>query len=186
MMGNNKLKDIKKNRLIIFDLDDCLVKTDAKIKIINPSTRKIIKELTPEEFNYFTNHNDYVLNFDDFESPEILRQGKFIHEIFGKLKRYYSDGVPVAILTARSSSELVRGFFLENGIDIHPDLVIAINDPMYDYEGTIAEMKKQAIIDFIDDGYTDLVFFDDNEDNLRLAKQVTGYKNANIEIIQVG
>jgi hypothetical protein len=56
---------------------------------------------------------------------------------------------------------------------------------MYDYEGTIAEMKKQAIIDFIDDGYTDLVFFDDNEDNLRLAKQATGYKNANIEIIQV-
>jgi len=185
MMENKKLRDIKKNRLIIFDLDDCLVKTDAKIKIINPSTREVIKELTPEEFNYFSNHNNYVLNFDDFESPEILRQGKFIHEIFGKLKNYYSDGVPVAILTARSSSELVRGFFLENGIDIHPDLVIAINDPMYDYEGTIAEMKKQAIVDFIDDGYTDLVFFDDNEDNLRLAKQVTGYKNANIEIIQV-
>ena len=185
MMGNNKLKDIRKNRLIIFDLDDCLVRTEAKIKIINPKTREVMKELTPEEFNYYANHGNYVLNFDDFESPEILRQGKFIHEIFEKLKSYYSDGVPVAILTARSSSELVRGFFLENGIDIHPDLVIAINDPMYDYEGTIAEMKKQAIIDFIDDGYTDLVFFDDNEDNLRLAKQVTGYKNANIEIIQV-
>ena len=68
MIGSNKLKDIRKNRLIIFDLDDCLVKTDAKIKIINPKTREVIKELTPEEFNYFTNHSDYVLNFDDFEN----------------------------------------------------------------------------------------------------------------------
>lgn len=180
-----KLKDIKGNKLVIFDLDDTIIKTDAKIKIIDRKTGVIIRELSPDEFNLFRTKPTHVFDFDDFNCPEILRQGKFIFCVFDRLKGYYNSGVPVAILTARSSSAMVREFFLENGIDIHPDLVIAVNDPMYDYTGSVAEMKKQAIKEFIDDGYTDLIFFDDNEDNLRLAKEAEGYKGSNIEIIKV-
>lgn len=180
-----KLKDIRGNRLIIFDLDDTLIKTDAKIKVLNHKTKRVICELTPEQFNKFEHGPHHVLNFDDFESPEILREGKFIHSIFTKLKYYYRRGVPVSIVTARSSSELVRDFFLENGIDIHPDLVIAINDPIYGYTGTISERKQRAITELVDLGYTDLVFFDDNEDNLRLAKDVEGYRGANIKLVKV-
>lgn len=180
-----KLKDIKSNKLVIFDLDDTIIRTDAKIKIIDRKTGVIIRELSPEEFNLFRTKSTHILDFDDFNCPEILRQGKFIFYVFDRLKEYYNSGVPVAILTARSSSEMVREFFLENGIDIHPDLVIAINDPMYDYTGSVAEMKKQAIKEFIDDGYTDLIFFDDSEDNLRLAKETEGYKGSSIEIIKV-
>ena len=33
------------NRLVIFDLDDTLVTTDAKIKIVDRHTGKIIKEI---------------------------------------------------------------------------------------------------------------------------------------------
>lgn len=185
MENKFKLKDIKKDRLIIFDLDDTLIKTDAKIKVLNHRTKKIICELTPEQFNRFEHGPHHVLNFDDFDSPEILREGKFIHSIFSKLKYYYKKGVPVSIVTARSSSELVREFFLENGIDIHQDLVIAINDPIYGYAGSISERKQKAITELIDAGYTDLVFFDDNEDNLRLAKDVEGYKGATIKLVKV-
>lgn len=174
------------NKLVIFDLDDTLVKTDAKIKIVDRHTGKEIKEMTPEEFNSFEgNSKKYVLNFDDFASPEILRQGKFIHNIFNKLKSYYKKGIPVAIVTARSSSDLVRDFFLDHGIDIHPQLVIAINDPQYEYVGTIAQRKKQAIQDLVDLGFKRLTFFDDNEENLRLAKQVEGYKDSKIKLIKV-
>jgi hypothetical protein len=94
-------------------------------------------------------------------------------------------GIPVSIVTARSSSEMVRDFFLSRSIDIHPDLVIAINDPEEELEGNIAERKKMAIRRLIDDGYTNLIFFDDNEDNLRLAKDLIGYKNSRIKLIQV-
>jgi hypothetical protein len=180
-----KLKDIKGSKLIIFDLDDTLIKTDAKIKILNRKTKKIIGELTPEEFNEFEQKPHHSLNFDDFECPEILRTGRFIHSIFNKLKSYYKRGIPVSIVTARSSSALVRDFFLENGIDIHPDLVIAINDPLFGYAGNIAERKQKAITCLIDSGYTDLVFFDDNDDNLRLAKDVEGYKGSRIKLIRV-
>ena len=174
------------NRLVIFDLDDTLVTTDAKIKIVDRHTGKIIKEMTPQEFNSFESKSKrHVLNFEDFLSPEILRQGKFIHEIFTKLKNYYKRGIPVSIVTARSSSDLVRNFFLEHGIDIHPQLVIAINDPKYGYEGSIAQRKKKAIEDLIDLGFKHLTFFDDSEDNLRLAKQAEGYKGATIKLIKV-
>ena len=66
MNSNFKLKDIKKDRLIIFDLDDTLIKTDAKVKVLNHRTKKIICELTPCEFNEFKKEKHHVLNFDDF------------------------------------------------------------------------------------------------------------------------
>jgi len=180
-----KLKDIKGDKIIIFDLDDTLVRTDAKIRILDAKTHEIIKELTPEQFNNFVKKKNHVMDFDDFDSPALLRQGKVIHEIFEILKMSYEKGIPVAILTARSDSELVRNFFLENGIDIHPDLVIAINDPQFGYKGTIAERKKKAIEDLVDSGYKELTFFDDNEDNLKLANSVTGYKDAVVKTIHV-
>jgi hydroxymethylpyrimidine pyrophosphatase-like HAD family hydrolase len=174
------------DKLIIFDLDDTLVTTDAKIKIVDRHTGKVIKEMSPQEFNTFeTQSKRHVLNFEDFLSPEILRQGKFIKEIFSKLKSYYKKGIPVSIVTARSSSDLIRNFFLENGIDIHPQLVIAVNDPQYEYTGTIASKKLQAIQDLIDLGFKNLTFFDDSEDNLRLAKEAEGYKEATIKLIKV-
>jgi FMN phosphatase YigB (HAD superfamily) len=174
------------NKLIIFDLDDVLIKTDAKIKIVDRKTGKIIKSLTPQEFNTFeAKPQKHVLDFGDFLNPEILRQGKFIHEIFSKLKSYYKRGIPVAIVTARSSSKLVRDFFLDNGIDIHPQLVIAISDPQYGYKGSIADRKKEAIKDLIDLGFKHLTFFDDSQENLTLAKEAEGYKGATIRLIKV-
>lgn len=181
-----KLKEIKKNRLVIFDLDDTLIKTDAKIKIVSRKTGKILKELTPSEFNFYSGKiSNHHLNFDDFECPEILSRARFIRRIFNRFKKYYSQGIPVSIVTARSSSQLVRDFLLSNGVDIHPDLVIAINDPKYSFEGSISQRKQKAILDLIDDGYTDLIFFDDNHENLNLAKEVEGYKNSKIKLVKV-
>ena len=185
MKNKFKLKDIKRDRLVIFDLDDTLVKTDAKIKILHHRTRKIISELTPEQFNQFEKKSKHVLDFEDFDNPELLRQGEIIHSIFKKLKYYYGSGIPVSIVTARSSSEMVRDFFLSHGIDIHPDLVIAINDPDLTLTGSIAERKKSAIQGLIDQGYTNLIFFDDNEDNLTLASSLIGYRNSKIKLIKV-
>ena len=180
-----KLKEIKKDKLVIFDLDDTLIKTDAKIKIISKRSGKIIKELTPSEFNSYANKSFHHLDFEDFECPEILKRARFIMGIFNKFKRYYSQGIPVSIVTARSSSKLVRDFFLSHGVDIHPDLVIAINDPLHELEGNISQRKQKAILRLIEDGYTDLIFFDDNQDNLRLAKEIEGYKNSKIKLVKV-
>ena len=64
-------------------------------------------------------------------------------------------------------------------------MVIAINDPESNLQGNIAERKQKAIKSLIDDGYINLIFFDDNEDNLALAKNLEGYKNSRIKLIRV-
>lgn len=186
----NEIADIKgqkTGKLIIFDLDDTLIISNAKIKVLDIKTGKVITEMTPAEFNHYTHkpNKKAILNFSDFESADVLKKSEFILHVYDKLKDYYVKGVHVSIITARSSSQLIRQFFLENGIDIHPDLVIAVNDPQYGFTGNVAEKKKQAILSLVEAGYHDFIFFDDNDDNLRLAKEVEKEKDVKVETIKV-
>jgi phosphoglycolate phosphatase-like HAD superfamily hydrolase len=178
------LKGQEKDRVVVFDLDDTLVKTDAKIKIVNAHTGKVIKTMTPEEFNFYVASPGKFLSFEEFDDPEILRQGKFISAVIKKLLSYHRRRIPVAIVTARSNTKLIRDFFSGRGINIHPDLVIAVSDPAQGLSGTIAEKKLEALKRLRKYGLEHFTFFDDNEDNLRLAKELekTG---ASVELIKV-
>jgi hydroxymethylpyrimidine pyrophosphatase-like HAD family hydrolase len=185
MIKEATIKGVQPERLVIFDLDDTLIISDAKIKVLDPKNQNVIAELTPAEFNFFKPSKKSVLSFEDFESAEILRKAEFIQHVYEKLKKYYQTGVHVGIVTARSSSSLIRNFFLENGIDIHPELVIAVNDPKYKFTGNIAQRKKEAIHRLIDQGYRDFIFFDDNDENLQLAKETEKEKDVKVETIKV-
>jgi len=172
VLENTIIKGNTSQTIVIFDLDDTLVISDAKIKVINSKTGKEIRSLTPAEFNTFEKKPKHVLSYDDFDDPEILAQGKMIHSIFRQLKKFYSKRIPVSIVTARSNSEMVRNFFLTKGIDIHPDLCIAVNDPKYPYTGGIEDRKQQAMLEIIDKGFDYVVFFDDHAGNLKEAKKI--------------
>lgn len=158
--------------LVIFDLDDTIIVTDAKIKVVDPKSNKVIKAMTPAEFNSYEKNPKHVLSFEDFDNPKILSQGKLIHSIFRQLKKFYKRGIPVAIVTARSSSELVSNFFATQGILIHKDLVIAVNDPQYKYTGAIEDKKQQAMLELVDKGFDFIYFFDDHTKNLKAAKEI--------------
>lgn len=64
------------NKLFIFDLDDTLIVSDAKIKVLDGTTGKIIKELTPAEYNYYVQKGNTLLNFDDFRNYGILKKSR--------------------------------------------------------------------------------------------------------------
>jgi FMN phosphatase YigB (HAD superfamily) len=179
------IKGGRSEKLAIFDLDDTLIISAAKIKVLNPKNGQIIKELTPAEFNHYVHNPKHTLSFSDFEDADVLRKSTFIMDVMEKLLNFYNSGVHVGIVTARSSSNLIRNFFLESGIDIHPDLVIAVNDPQYKFTGNIAEKKKQAIHQLVEDGYNDFIFFDDNDENLALAKEVEKEKDVKVETVKV-
>jgi hypothetical protein len=179
------IKGARPDKLAIFDLDDTLIISAAKIKVLNPKNGRVIKELTPAEFNHYAHDPKHTLSFSDFEDADVLRKSTFIMDIMEKLLSFYNGGVHVSIVTARSSSALIRNFFLENGIDIHPDLVIAVNDPKYGFKGNIAEKKKEAIHKLVEDGYRDFIFFDDNEENLMLAKEIENEKDVKVETVKV-
>jgi len=173
MIKEATIKGVQPERLVMFDLDDTLIISDAKIKVLDPKTQKIIAELTPAEFNFFKPSKKAVLSFEDFESADVLRKSEFIQHVYEKLKKYYRSGVHVS------------NFFLENGINIHPDLVIAVNDPKFGFTGNIAQRKKQAILSLIEHGYRDFIFFDDNDENLQLAKETEKERDVKVETVKV-
>jgi len=169
----------------VFDLDDTLIISDAKIKVLDPLTGQVIKSLTPAEFNFFKPTKKVSLSFDEFEDYEILKKSKFIQSVLKQLLAFYNSGMHVSIVTARSNSDLIRKFFLNSGIDIHPELVIAVNDPKFGFKGNIAERKKEALQTLIDTGYRNFIFFDDNDDNLKLAKELEKDSHVKVKTVKV-
>ena len=155
----------------IFDVDDTLVVTRSKIRVLDHKTRKVI-ELTPKEFNHYKEDPNHYLDFSDFRDAEILKAGKIIEWVFDILRRSIKNGTPVGIITARDDATSVEEFLQHNGININPNYIFAINDPALGFEGTTAEKKKEAFIRFIEMGFTDFRFYDDDVENIKIAQQL--------------
>lgn len=181
-----KIKGKDSNKLLIFDLDDTLIISDAKIKVLDKETGKVIKEMTPEEYNYYVQHSKQMLSFEDFNKFGILKKAKFT-KYMDLLKREYKKGTHICILTAREDSNLIRKFFLYHKINILPQLVIATGDPKWNFKGhksEVASRKKEAIERLVKHGYNDLAFFDDNEENLKYAKKLEKDLGVSIKTIK--
>lgn len=172
-------------RIVIFDLDDTLLKSKAKIKLINKTTGRLVKELTPNQFNSFFGNKKYIIDYSEFESPGILAKSTLIDETFNEMKKSISKGVRVAILTARNSSLLVKEFIDSVGVEIPIEWVIAVNDPVFPHTGPVPLRKQKAIKDIAELGYNDIIFYDDNDDNLRFASEIDGYKGIRVKTIKV-
>ena len=123
-----RIKGVVSETLAVFDLDDTLIISTAKIQVLDIKTGKVIKTLTPAEFNFFKPTSKHALSFSEFEDFEILKQAAFITNVMEDLLKFYNSGVHFAIVTALSESKMIRDFFLHNGIDITPDLVLAVID----------------------------------------------------------
>ena len=162
----------KRNAITIFDVDDTLVVTRSKIKVHNPKTG-FSTELTPQEFNTFRKRPNDKMDFSDFQSLDILKAGKIIEWVFSILKRTIQKGKAVGIITARDDSKLIQQFLAHNGININPQYIFAINDTSLGFKGSTAERKKEAFRKFIEMGFNDFTFFDDDEDNIKLAKSLS-------------
>jgi len=156
----------------IFDLDDTIVITDAKIKVCNIITGDC-HELTPEEFNEYEKHPDDQLDFDDFKSIEIMKAGQLIHYYLKILADAYKVKRAVGIVTARDDRDMIYKWMKEHvGFHIAKDLIYAVSDPVHGFSGNIAEKKQQAFREIIERGYTKIQFFDDDQANLNLVNDL--------------
>tara|TARA_R110002072_G_scaffold761_2_gene6267 strand:+ start:214 stop:777 length:564 start_codon:yes stop_codon:yes gene_type:complete len=162
---------MKRKDITIFDVDDTLVVTRSKIKVHNPKTGFEV-DLTPQEFNTFKTRPNDKLDFTDFQSLDILKGGKIIEWVFSILRRAIAKGAPVGIITARDDSKLIQQFLAHNGININPQYIFAINDPVLKLKGSTAEKKKEAFKKFIDMGFNNFTFFDDDRENINIANSL--------------
>lgn len=154
--------------ITVFDVDDTLVVTKSKIKVFNPKTGYEI-ELTPQEFNTFKTKAYDKFDFSDFRDLEILKGGKIIEWVFNILKRTIAKGKAVGIITARDDAKLIYDFLSHNGVKINPDYIFAINDPSLGFTGSTAQKKKEAFMKFVQMGFRNFKFFDDDRENIKIA-----------------
>jgi hypothetical protein len=166
-------ESFSKTKILIFDLDDTLVITNAKIRVCDSKTGQCY-ELSPEEFNSYQSSKHHILNFDDFKSLDIMKAGKMIQKQLDILEKNYKKGNAIGIITARDDQDMVFTWLKEHvGFHVKREFIWAINDPKMGLKGTIAEKKKEAMRWFIEQGYTDISFFDDDSNNINLIKQLS-------------
>jgi len=160
------------SKIIVFDLDDTLVITDAKIKVCNRKTGECYS-LTPEEFNEYERHPDHDLDFDDFKSLDVMKAGRLIDYYLKIFKDAYRMKIAVGIVTARDDREMIYRWLREHvGYRIDKELIFAVNDPVHKYKGAISDRKKAAFRELVEMGYSDFQFYDDDQANLTLVKSL--------------
>jgi hypothetical protein len=167
---------MKEKKIAIFDLDDTLIFSEARIKIYDSSSNQVITALTPSQFNYHVNNQDQYLCFSDFECEKILGNSRINSRYFDSLRGYIKRGVETSIVTARGNKKIVLDFLKAKNIKMKPSMVFAVHDPKTSFHGSISDRKKQAIASIIDKGYNNIVFYDDNLENLLAAKTLESPK----------
>lgn len=170
------------SKLLIFDVDDTLIYTTANIWIMKDD--KHIKTISNGEYNNYKLKNGEYFDYREFNDAIKLSREKFT-KYWETLKREYKKGTHICILTARGDSKMIRQFFLNNGIDIKPQLVFAIGDPKLQLSGTIQHRKSTIIKRLSMLGYKTIVFFDDNLNNLKTAKTLEKTINIKIHTVKV-
>jgi|TARA_B100000767_G_scaffold269620_1_gene291728 FMN phosphatase YigB (HAD superfamily) len=173
------------SKIIVFDLDDTLVITNAKIKVCDKKSGECF-ELSPEEFNEYESNPDHELDFDDFKSLEIMKAGKMIDYYLKIFKEAYKMKLAVGIVTARDDQKMIYRWLREHvGFKIDKDLIFAVNDPIHKFKGGISDRKKAAFIELMELGYTDFQFYDDDTANLKLVKSLESeYEGISISTIK--
>lgn len=158
---------IKNKKIILFDVDDTLIHTTARIWI--KKNGKLIKKISNKEYNNYKLKSGEEFDFKEFEDPQLLDNER-LTKYWDTLVREYKKGTRIGIITARGDCNMIRRFILKKGIDIHKSLIFATDDPKLGLSGTIQQRKAEVISILYNRGYSTFVFFDDNEGNLESAK----------------
>lgn len=158
-------------KLVIFDLDDTLISSDAKIHVYDKS-RHELETLTPAQFNHHKMNKNHFYDFNEFDDAKILNRSRIYSQTFNVMRRYLRMGEDVCILTARESHSLIFNFFKNHGCNIDKTLIFVVGSVNGEYSGSVPERKQQVLKELILRGYTNIRIYDDNIDNLEAMKKL--------------
>jgi acid phosphatase class B len=151
-----KFKVLRKLR--IFDFDDTLVYTDAKIGVPSEGLRLNTKEFA----RYKDTHPDAVYDYSEFRQGKLMnpRPTAFFRTAF---KRIVDKGdSDIMILTARPQVQEIKDF-LSQYLDTDKLIIVGgAGEP---------EMKKREIAKLVDD-YDSIIFFDDSVANIEAVREI--------------
>ena len=166
-----------KHTCAVFDLDDTLIKSEGLVYAYEDG--KFTKTLTAQEYSTYIKKPNENLDFSDFRDGDLIINAPK-YKGWPMLKKLYLDDIDIYILTARSPilQPYIHTLLLNNQINISIDNIITIGDDKGDID--IAATKRK-ILKAMTKEYDEILFFDDDSRNIKLASSVTGIKTHLIE-----
>ena len=168
---NMRAKTVNYKTAYIFDFDDTLVKTKARIKVIK--NNKIIKSLDSIDYKNYKLKRGETLNFDEFDDPTFILQSKK-YKMWPVLVNIYKNNIwnnsneDIYILTARTnkSKYTISSFLNRNNIDLPLSHIFTIGgDKDIINKNEIPKLKKKVLQDLSKE-YDKIIFYDDNEETI--------------------
>lgn len=179
--------DSWKKELSVYDVDDTLIHSTAKI-IVKDKRDGTVREFTTKEFTNFNREKKFEIDFTGFEDIQHIARGKLIKKYVNKLLLDIKNGKAVSIVTGRSSVEGVHLLLKKIGIDIPDDMIYTVtntSEPI-DSKEEMANRKQLAFIDLIKKGYKNITYYEDSIDNIRAVKELEKkYKDVKIKTVLV-
>jgi acid phosphatase class B len=162
----NEARISKKPVHRIFDFDDTLVFTDAMVHV-NDKEGKHKKSMTPAQYAVYSQEEDDVFDYGDFNKLINPREVKWIVNI---LRTIVNKNGPqgATILTARSAREPVEKFLKDNGFPEGIEIVALGDSNPYKKSEWISNKINQ-------DGLRQVEFFDDSHKNIKATKELRAH-----------
>ena len=166
------LEENKGKGLTIFDIDETMFITKAKVKVVKNG--KVVKKLDNQEFNTYKKKNGETYDFGEFKNAEVFKRtstpiARMINKVKAILKNATRAGSKVIIITARPNFDNKKVFldtFRQQGIDIDK---IYIERAGNLGGGPAADNKKVIIKKYLDQKiYKRIRLFDDAMSNLKM------------------
>ena len=180
--------------LIIFDIDDTLVKADSSImKIYKNKPGKPEIALTTDEYAKDPDAGDQNkkswFDYRDFNDPlkvyDSIVKGTPLIKNLRIMDSYIKKGYDFCFLTARGCEDVVKsaldsflefrdkdGALKKLGNVFKKSLSHAINDEMKNYSGNSDPEKKAQVLKNLCDKYDKVIFVDDDKKNVNAAKKL--------------
>lgn len=179
--------DAPRKSIHLFDLDDTLIRTDARV-LVKDSQGKSLRSLSPAEFSAYRPEPGESFDFREFSDLGILSRGivvKYTKSIIDAILRYGTRS-EFGILTARADKKLHAAFLIRLfkslfGVRLANELIFAVSDERFaSYKDrrerdraapfaahSIAQRKALVIAeDLVGRGFNDISFYDDSRENL--------------------
>jgi len=200
MQFQELLNEGKKNKLLLLDIDDTIVKA-KNIYIYKKISGQEIK-LTPDQFSQekITPETEHMYDFRDFRDAEkissSIQTGEPIIKVLRYMDNMISKGYRIGILTARGMEEVIKStiaswlMYKKRGelksIESKLKEVFAVGDDIKKYKGATSFERKANVIKTLSSQYDKIVFVDDDSKNVEAVRNLNIYnvKVKNVNEIQ--
>jgi hypothetical protein len=185
-MNNNK------KTLFVFDLDDTLIKTTARVVITDKSGNK--KWLNAKQYGELKDSSDIKIDFAEFDDPKIL-SNEFKKPLFDVWKGMCKSGCNTLLLTAREQTNMIHNWCNKQGVStkalsdneqISGSYIQCVHDKDNKYVDpklSTPLAKKKVIEKLIhNSGIENIIVFEDSEIICQEIEKIKENKNINVNL----